>query len=138
MAGRYKVGDGTIARARDLRKNPTPAEGALWNAVRKSQLNGLKFRRQQRIGPYFVDFACLAMRLIVEVDGETHAMTRAYDAKRTLFLENEGYHVLRFDNRDVLSNLEGVLANICRALVPSPSHSAKPSGPLPLPQGERG
>jgi very-short-patch-repair endonuclease len=74
----------------------------------------------------------------VEVDGDTHAYQQSYDELRTKWLEKEGFRVIRFSNDDVMRNLEGVVASVREALGPSPSHSAAPSGPLPLPQGERG
>lgn len=94
-------------RARTLRRNATEAEAVLWRQLRNRQLDGWKFRRQQRIGPYIVDFLCPETRLIVEVDGGQHSPER--DASRTSFLEGEGYRVLRFWNNDVLGNLAGVL-----------------------------
>ncbi|PTS80608.1 hypothetical protein DBR17_10630 [Sphingomonas sp. HMWF008] len=132
---RYKVGDGTIDRARDLRRNSTPAESKLWSVLRGSALDGHKFRRQQRLGPFFADFVCQAARLVVEIDGETHVGNEERDARRTAFLEREGYRVLRFSNADVMGNLEGVAEVILSAFGPSPSHAAH--GPLPLPHGER-
>jgi very-short-patch-repair endonuclease len=82
--------------ARALRKQPTDAEQRLWFQLRRRQLHGVKFRRQQPIGPYIVDFICFERRIIVEVDGGQHAEQAAYDAKRTRFLEQQGYCVLRF------------------------------------------
>ena len=131
---RYKVGDGTIDRARDLRRNSTPAESKLWSVLRGGALDGHKFRRQQRLGPFFGDFVCQAARLVVELDGDTHAVSEAYDARRTAFLEGEGYRVLRFGNAEVTGNVEGVAAAIRAALTPSPSHAAH--GPLPLSKRE--
>lgn len=134
---RYEEGDGSIERARELRKNPTPAERRLWSALRGSAVEGAKFRKQQRLGPYFADFACLASRLIVEVDGDTHSGEGAekHDANRTAFMEREGYRVIRFSNSEVMGNLDGVVQIIRTSLSvgPSPSHSASPNGPLPLP-----
>jgi very-short-patch-repair endonuclease len=136
---RFAADDGTIARARRLRRDATPAEKRLWSSLRGSNLGGTKFRRQQRLGPFIADFACQSARLVIEVDGDSHAEQIDYDARRTEFLVREGYRVLRFSNRDVMSNLEGVCRAIELALSgnPSPSHPASPDGPLPLPQGER-
>ncbi|HMO76393.1 MAG TPA: endonuclease domain-containing protein [Sphingopyxis sp.] len=136
---RYDVRDGTIDRARRLRRDATPAERKLWAALRGSAL-GFKFRRQQRIGPFVADFACQSARLVIEVDGDSHASQIDYDTRRTRFLAEEGYRVLRFTNRDVMDNLDGVCRAIGLALAdgPSPSHPAAPDGSLPLPQGERG
>jgi len=137
---RFEIRDGTIDRARGLRRDATPAEKKLWSILRGGRLDGHKFRRQQRLGPFIADFACQTARLVIEVDGDSHAQQIDYDARRTAFLAKEGYRVLRFTNRDVMDNLEGVGRAIALALAggPSPSHAAAPRGPLPLPQGERG
>jgi len=134
---RYTVGDGSIERARALRRNATAAETKLWSVLRGGALDGHKFRRQQRLGPFYADFVCQAARLVVEIDGETHVGNEERDAGRTAFLEREGYRVLRFSNADVMENVEGVAQVICSACEPSPSHPALPGGPLPLPHGER-
>ncbi|MEG3177326.1 DUF559 domain-containing protein [Sphingomonas sp. RB3P16] len=134
---RYTVGDGSIARARELRRASTPAETKLWSVLRSSALDGHKFRRQQRLGPFFADFVCQAARLVVEIDGETHVGNEERGVRRTAFLEREGYRVLRFSNADVMGNVEGVAQVIRSAFGPSPSHPAMPGGPLPLPRGER-
>ena len=135
---RYTRDDGTIARARELRRNATTAETKLWSVLRGGALDGHKFRRQQRLGPFYGDLVCQAQRLVIEIDGDTHAQTELYDARRTAFLEREGYQVLRFTNAEVMTNIEGVAAVIRASLAPSPSHSAAPSGPLPLPQRGEG
>ena len=128
---RYTEGDGTIERARKLRRESTPAEGRLWSILRGRALANAKFRRQQRFGKFVVDFVCLADRLIVEVDGATHSgeTAKVHDASRTAFLEREGYRVLRFSNADVMGNPEGVAEVIRATLRPSPSHPAAPGGP---------
>ncbi|SBV33702.1 conserved hypothetical protein [uncultured Sphingopyxis sp.] len=135
---RFELRDGTVDRARRLRREATPAEKKLWSVLRAGNL-GAKFRRQQRLGPFIADFACQSARLVIEVDGDSHAAQIDYDARRTQFLAEEGYRVLRFTNHDVMDNLEGVCRAIALALAhnPSPSHRASPDGPLPLPQGER-
>ena len=139
---RYEEGDQSILRSRQLRRDSTPAERKLWAVLRGAPLDGFKFRRQQRLGPYFGDFVCQSLRLVIEIDGDTHdgARAQARDARRTAFLEHEGYRVVRFTNADVMKNLDGVVGAIRSALQadsPSPSHAATPRGPLPLPQGER-
>ena len=116
--------------ARALRRDATTPERTVWQRLRASQLGGLKFRRQAPIGPYIVDFFCPAVRLIVELDGETHVDAPS-DRLRDAWLAREGYRVLRILNNDVTGNLEGVLQLIlltARAEDPSPN---------PLPQGER-
>jgi adenine-specific DNA-methyltransferase len=86
------------ARARALRANPTDVEHKLWAALRGRQLAGFKFRRQVGIGRYFADFACVAAKLIVELDGSQHIENADYDAKRTADLEACGWRVLRIWN----------------------------------------
>ncbi len=123
-------------RARRLRRDRTRAEVRL----RNRHLEGFKFRRQVPIGLYFADFACLEAKLVIELDGGQHAEAAAYDAARTQVIENAGFRVLRFWNRHVLGEPEGVLHAIAAEL-----QSAKPrpltfpllcNGPLPLPMGE--
>jgi very-short-patch-repair endonuclease len=104
--------------ARKLRRNPTPAEYKLWWHLQKRRLNGLKFRRQKPIGPFIVDFVCLEVKLIVELDGNSHRKNRDYDQNRTDWLLHHGYRVLRFWNNEVDTNLEGVIATIRRVLPP--------------------
>jgi isoleucyl-tRNA synthetase len=110
-----------MARAEALRKNPTEAEKRLWEIVSGKKLEGYKFRRQQSVGEYIVDFVCMEKRLVVEIDGGQHAEhQKAYDNKRTAFLTAEGYHVIRFWNHDVMENREGVVASIMEALAHPP------------------
>jgi very-short-patch-repair endonuclease len=112
----------TTDRARDLRRGQTNAEVVLWQLLRRRNLNGLKFRRQHPLGGFIVDFFCEKARLVVELDGGGHAEAgqTGYDAQRTVRLERLGVRVLRFWNRDVLLNAEGVLERILeRARVPS-------------------
>ena len=97
---------------RHLRRNQTPAERALWQHLRRKQLGGLRFRRQHPIGRFVVDFYCPARRLVIEVDGESHAYQAEYDVSRTAWLEMQGYHILRFTNADVRENINAVLAAI--------------------------
>ena len=93
-------------RARRMRRAPTPMGHRLWQALRRAQLNGLKFRRQSVRGRLIPDFDCPDLGLIVEVDGDTHDAGR--DARRDTRLADDGYRVLRFTNADVMSNLHGV------------------------------
>ena len=98
-------------RARAMRRDPTDAERKLWYALRDRRMQTLKFRRQAPIGPYIVDFLCIAHRLIVEADGSQHAENMR-DAVRDAWLTGKGYKILRFSNRDVLTVRESVLATI--------------------------
>jgi very-short-patch-repair endonuclease len=111
--------------ARRLRQNPTDAEKRLWRYLRGKQLGGHRFRRQQPIGPYVVDFFCPQIGVIIEIDGGQHSPEA--DDKRTRWLEGRGYRVVRFWNNEVLGNIEGVwtaLATILREyLPPRPSPS---------------
>jgi very-short-patch-repair endonuclease len=116
-------------RARELRENMTPAEKILWSLLRDRRLVGFKFRRQQVVGSYIVDFFCATARLIVELDGETHLGKEPDDQRRQSWLEKEGYRVLRFWNTDVYEDKEVVIENIwrecesrtVRPLIPDPS-----------------
>ncbi|MDG5489354.1 DUF559 domain-containing protein [Sphingomonas sp. BGYR3] len=106
---------GPVHRARALRRNATDAERRLWAALRQS-LPAAGFRRQVPLGPYFADFCSHSHRLVVEVDGGQHGEAPRADAARTLFIEQEGYRVIRFWNHDVLGNIDGVLATIAAHL----------------------
>jgi very-short-patch-repair endonuclease len=86
-------------------------ERRLWQMLRSRHIEGLKFVRQHPIGPYFADFACREMRLVVELDGGQHA-DNAYDARRDAFMTSQGYTVLRFWNTDIVENIEGVIQRI--------------------------
>lgn len=113
-------------KARELRKNLTDAERAIWRYLRLRQIGGQKFRRQQPIGPYIVDFVCHEKKLIVEIDGGQHAELSVYDhdAKRTTWLETQGFHILRFWNNQVLKETDAVKEVIWNALLlppPTPS-----------------
>lgn len=106
-------------KARALRRNATGAEQKLWLLLRGRRLNGWKFRRQVPIECFVADFACVEGKLIVELDGSQHAESEQADTHRTLMLEREGWRVVRFWNRDVMFDEEGVLATILSSL-PSP------------------
>ena len=107
-----------LRRARSLRRRQTDAEAALWVRLRDRQLCGVKFRRQQPLGPYIVDFVTLERQLVIEIDGSQHADGTAAtsDEERTVWLGSEGYRVLRFWNNDVLLNMEGVLERILQVI----------------------
>ena len=103
-------------KARELRKNPTEVERKLWKYLRLRQLGGYKFRSQQPLGSYIVDFVYLEKKLIVELDGGQHSIQINYDAKRTEWLETHGFRVLRFWNNDVLEEIEIVKELIAKEL----------------------
>ncbi len=107
-----------IGRARRLRREQTDVEATLWRALRAKRFEGAKFRRQHPVGAFVADFACPAAKLVVELDGFQHGdgAGLARDARRTAALEAEGWRVLRFWNRQVNEELDGVLYAIACAL----------------------
>jgi very-short-patch-repair endonuclease len=116
------------SRARALRKNPTDVERLLWRHLRMWQLDGYKFRRQQPIGNYIVDFVCLEKRLIIELDGGQHVEQLKYDTERDAWLRAQGFSVLRFWNNEVLQNSDGVKQVIFKALQSTPFLNPSPQG----------
>jgi len=127
--------------ARALRRTQTSAEARLWQALRNRKLAGWKFRRQHCIDRYIVDFVSLDAKLIIEVDGVTHATLEriASDSERTQALESFGFHVVRISNTDVYDNIEGVLAFIHTelTLAQAPLTRFRLGRNRPLPTGER-
>ena len=121
-------------RRRELRRNQTDAEKALWAHLRNKQFYGLKFFRQYSIGPYILDFYCPAVRLGVELDGGQHSLceNEEYDAARSEYLKAQGIEVTRFWNHEVLLDTQSVLAGL--ALKATPLNP--PSPPLTL-RGEK-
>lgn len=97
--------------ARELRQRQTEAEKILWARLRNRQLAGVKFRRQQPIGRYIVDFVSFKNRITVEIDGGQHNERRITekDEERTLCLKEEAYRILRFWNNEIMKNIDGVL-----------------------------
>jgi len=97
------------ALARQNRSNPTRAENRIWQEVlRMRQFARYKFLRQKPIGGYIVDFYCSELRLVIEIDGDSHAETGGYDAERTRFLAALGLRVIRYTNDEIIHNIEGV------------------------------
>jgi very-short-patch-repair endonuclease len=109
----------TSKRAKALRRDLTDAERILWSRLKGRQL-GWQFRVQHPVGPYIADFACVRLKLIVEIDGATHSTSkeRAHDEARTRCLETEGWALLRFWNDEVYRNLDGVMTAITGCLPP--------------------
>ena len=105
-----------IEKARRLRRRMTDAEKKLWQQLRDRRLAGLKFRRQYPCGSYYLDFYCPSKHLVVEIDGGQHYTQngRKHDKIRNEYLGRAGMHVLRYSNKDVLSNLNGVLKDILK------------------------
>ncbi len=95
--------------AKALRKNFTDTERLLWRHLRAKQMEGYKFRRQEPIGGYIVDFVCQEKKIVIEVDGGQHSVERERDFERDNWLGGQGYKVLRFWNNEVLMNINGVL-----------------------------
>lgn len=118
--------------AKQLRQNLTDAERVLWRHLRAHRFQGQKFRRQQPLGPYILDFVHFGAKLVIEADGGQHAESTR-DAVRDAWLRSEGFRVLRFWNDQILKETEAVLEVILQAL-----GEPTPSPPTPLPQGERG
>lgn len=112
----------TRERARRMRREMTRAETILWTRLRRRQLMGFLFRRQLPIGSYIADFACPAAKLVVEVDGATHSTPEelAHDERRRVFIEGEGWTILRVWNDDVFRNETGVVETVMRHLEDAP------------------
>jgi very-short-patch-repair endonuclease len=98
---------------KELRKHLTPAEARLWTHIKNNQL-GYKFRRQHSVGQYILDFYCTQNQLAIELDGSPHDTDQGFakDLECTKYLQNLGIKVIRFENKDVIKNLDGVLLEI--------------------------
>lgn len=120
-----------VASARALRRRTTLAEDALWRHLRKDQL-GVRFRRQHGIGPFVVDFCCLPLRLVVEVDGDIHDEddVSEQDAWRTEYLQQGGFTVRRFRNDDVLHHPDRVIAAIRSSMTSRTPQGSPSPGPV--------
>ena len=106
--------------AKRLRKTSTDAEALLWSYLRNKQLDGLKFRRQQPIGKYVVDFVCQEKKIVIELDGGLHSKAKPRDKQRDDWLRKEGYKVLRIWNKELFEDLEAALEFISANCSPSP------------------
>jgi very-short-patch-repair endonuclease len=111
MSMRDDISPSAKARARAMRRKPTEAERKLRYALRDRRMQHVKFRRQAPIGPYIADFLCVEHRLIIEADGGRHAES-VKDIVRDAWLARNGYKILRFWNRDILTAQENILATI--------------------------
>jgi len=124
-----------LSRAAGMRKAPTEAERRLWWRIRNSQIEGHKFRRQATVGSRIVDFFCPAKGLIVELDGDTHDAQR--DAARDAAMRAKlGFTTLRFSNREVMENLDGVLETMLSTLDALPDRWAGSTTPSPSSEEE--
>ena len=112
----------TRQRAKALRRNLTDAERILWSKLKGKQVNGWQFRKQHPVGPYIADFACARAKLIIEVDGDSHATPEQirHDEKRSAFLSRQGWYIHRVWNVDIYNNLNAALDGIY-ALLPPPT-----------------
>ena len=142
-----------IERARELRKEAPVPERLLWGMLRGRQLGGLKFRRQQPLGPYVADFYCERAGLVVELDGQSHIGQESQDAARDRYMRVRGLEVLRIANDELLRNREGVAETILHVAegrqhaldtvaerpssTPSHSNLDRPSPGPPQGEGER-
>ena len=111
--------------AREMRKEPTPAENVLWKVLRNRRLAGFKFRRQQPFGPYILNGFCVQAKLVVEADGDTHATAEGQkrDHERDTYLAANGILVLRFWNTQIHNEKEAVLDHILRMCVERTGHA---------------
>jgi very-short-patch-repair endonuclease len=114
--------------ARRLRRTTTDAEKKLWRHLRNFEIQGSHFRRQVPIGPYIADFGCMAARLLIEVDGWRHGNERNLqrDARRTRWLEQEGFRVIRIWNNEIDKNISGVMERIYAEIYGSMSAESFP------------
>jgi very-short-patch-repair endonuclease len=99
-------------RARELRKNSTPSEIELWKALRGGNMLGYNFNRQKPLDEFIVDFYCRKLKLVIEIDGDSHDEKKVYDEQRQKRLESLGLHVIRFYDHDVMKHIDGVLFKI--------------------------
>ncbi len=106
---------GTVQRARQLRRDASGPERRLLRALRQTYPH-LKWRHQTPLGPFFADMLCFSEKLVIEVDGDTHAVAEGYDASREDFMARERYRTIRVTNADVMTNLEGVIHQISFSL----------------------
>ncbi len=127
--GRDREGGNLTHIARALRKNMTVEEQKLWKVLRQKNL-GYKFRRQEVIGPYVVDFVCYEKKVVVEIDGGQH-LNSILDERRDNWLNGEGFRVIRVWNHEVNGNIEGVVKKIMEELDPFTIQSPPPqSSPM--------
>lgn len=113
---RDECGGRAVARARAMRAQPTFVERRLWEAIRRRQLGGVKFRRQHPIGPYIVDFFAATERLAVDVDGPGHLEETDYDQLRQAEIEGFGVRFVRVSSAEVMEDLGGCLRRIAEAI----------------------
>ena len=143
MNNRFETTDNStyqllLEKAREMRRNPTEAESVLWNYLSGDKL-GVHFRRQHPVFGYIPDFVCIGQKLIIEIDGGYHLADEQpeLDAERTQWLNKAGFHVLRFTNEEVLSDIDSILEEISD-MVDLESLPSTKSNQSPLPSGGAG
>lgn len=127
-----------LQAARTIRKNPTRSEALLWQELRGKRLNGVKFRRQQPIGPFIVDFYAPSIRLVIEIDGDIHLQQQCADQSRQMILESLDLKILRFSAKQVESDIDSVLSAICleaEKIIFGEEEETPSPGPFPNEQG---
>jgi len=112
----FHRGQSLKMRARDLRKNATPAERSLWSHLRNKQIEGYKFRRQHVVAYYILDFYCSSKKLAIEIDGGSHIDHEKYDQVRDEYLRSKGITIIRFTNTEVTQNASVILELITENL----------------------
>ena len=112
-----QVEEAKVLRAKELRRESTPAEQLLWSRLRGSQLSGFHFRRQQIVRGFIADFYCHKAALIIELDGDAHKGQEDYDADRDRILNANGFLTIRFENRQVAEGIDSVLTRIASLCV---------------------
>jgi very-short-patch-repair endonuclease len=112
IASGQRIHESKYLESKIFRRNMTPAENRLWVRLRKNQLDGFHFRRQQIIAGFIVDFYCHEASLIVEVDGPVHKQNKEADFQRETILREIGFRIIRFGNEEVMENIEKVVSKI--------------------------
>jgi very-short-patch-repair endonuclease len=122
---RQSLPSGQKSKARDLRQEGTIPERLLWGRLRNGRLLGLKFRRQEPVGDFIVDFVCRPRMIAIEVDGNSHIESAEYDRRRATAIESTGFRILRVGNDDVVQDIDSVLSAIILACGLDPESSAR-------------
>jgi len=119
----YGAGPAIFKKAKELLDSPTRAEEFLWEKIRRNQLSGFKFRRQHPIANFIADFYCHEVRLVIEVDGNIHDETEQmdYDQGKEYDLESMGLRIIRFKNKEVLSDIDSVVLKIKKVIARTPT-----------------
>ena len=128
--------DSLLPHAKRMRHEPTEAEACLWRRLRAGRLRQYKFKRQQPMASYIVDFVCFEQKLVIEADGSQHLENSIYDEARNQWLQSQGFTVLRFWNDDILRDTDVVLDTILRALESKSRPLSRRSAPPSPTRGE--